>query len=166
MNRAVLILAAALLVAGCSPKSAKPLSFAGVGALERVKVRQSIIADEAKHVLPKDAGQRITKYANESSADADQAGKVIVAQDAAISHSEARYAALEGKWYVRYGRLAQTVAIVLVAGWAAVGLFGAYFVGTPGLIGWLARHAMNFLPFANPFTAIARKRQVVWSAQS
>ena len=69
--------------------------------------------------------------------------------------------ALDGKWYVWAGRKIELVLIVAVTAWAVLGTFGAFFVGATGPLGFIARHILNFLPLANPFTALARQRMAL-----
>ena len=130
-------------------------------ALSRADVRQSYILDEAKTVKPVESAKRITVYAKDTRKDIEQAAQGVATLASDFGNLKDDYTKLEGRWYVRLGRAIQTVLIVAGIAWTALGLFGAFFVGTPGFVGFLARHVLNLLPFANPYTAIARQRQAL-----
>lgn len=130
-------------------------------ALGRADARQLYIIDEAKVVQPKDAGKRITLYATDTRKDLEEAAKGSEMQAEAYAKRDAEYTSLSRKWYVWVGRKIELIALVAAISWAVLGTFGAFFVGAGGPLGFMARHVLNFLPLANPFTALARQRQAV-----
>ena len=156
----LLAIAFAATVPGCHrmPRFGEKMTGEALG---RADARQLYIIEEAKFVQPKDAGKRITIFASDTRKDIEEAAKGSELQAQETQRWQDKYTNLDGKWYVKAGRTIQTVLIVAGIAWTALGLFGAFFVGTPGFVGFLARHVLNLLPFANPYTAIARQRQAL-----
>jgi hypothetical protein len=152
-----LLVCALLTMSGCAAHPPTGGQQIAGEALARADVRQTYILDEAKIVKPADAGKRITTFAKDTRKDIEQAAQGNDMQASELRAANERYAKLDGRWYVWAGRKIQTLAIAAGVLWLAIGLFGGFFAG-PGFVGGLARHALNFLPLAHPFTAIARVR--------
>ena len=79
-------------------------------------------------------------------------------RDREIHERDTKFKLLEGRWFVFVGRWIERLIIFALVAWVALGLFGAYFAGPVGILGWLGRHALNIIPFSNIFTAIANKK--------
>jgi hypothetical protein len=65
-----------------------------------------------------------------------------------LADQKARYAALESRWYVKWGRRAD----VLFWTWLGLGIAGIVLsVFTGGIWGTIGTQILHFIPFSNPF---------------
>lgn len=141
-----------LLLTGCA-SNISGISVAGKGVAAADAYRKAAISQA-------DAPKAVRTILGD-----EHQGKALREADAAITAAEAergalaaRYAALEGRWYVKAGQSFEWIAGSVLVLWALAGLTGVGLSLATGGASVAAGTIFKFLPFANVFTWLVARR--------
>ena len=116
-------------------------------------------ADDVGKVSLAAAGQEhkaVLVEASKTSASLTEAGTKVRELDDQLADSQTRYAQLEARWYVRWGRWLTRAFWIVVISWLVLGV-GAIALGIGNPLGWassLGKEIVRLLPAMNVFAWI------------